>query len=213
MNKRNCMNRVSTLSLRSVALRGKNNMQQKNYQGMNTHWWSQLWSQQSNIICVGEGATVASSKNAAFLLLIICKHELFPCNTHHHRRQMVNYLHTYYYTIIISFRFYFLLLVYYLLSHELSLRGAQVDSTLWWLVSVIISYIYFAHVRQLRSSSWDDLLLDGRLNVWLTIRFLFFILLAKNKLHKFTLFLKWFILLPIIACSCTNKIIIFFSFL
>ena len=119
------------------------------------------------------------------------------------------YLLLYYYHF---FRFYFLLLVYYLLSHELSLRGAQVDSALWWLVSVIISYIYFCPRSAIKiiflrwfTTWWTSLsVVDDQV--------LFFILFAKNKLHNFTLFLKWFIL-PIIACSCTNKIIIFFSFL
>lgn len=161
MNKRNCMNRVSTLSLRLEALRGKNNMQKK-YQGMNTHRWSQLWSQQSNNMCWG-GGTVASSKNAAFLLLIICKHELFPCNTHH----TVGKWWTIYILIIIllSFLFVFISFYWYIICSVTNylceeLKWIQRFGDLFPLL--FLTYI-FAHVRQLRSSSWDDLLLDGQI--------------------------------------------------
>ena len=140
---------------------------------MNTHWWSQLWSQQSNIICVGEGAWLHRVKMQPFFLLIICKHEIFPCNTHH----TVGKWWTIYILIIIllSFLFVFISFYWYIICSVTNclceeLKWIQRFGDLFPLL--FLTYI-FAHVRQLRSSSWDDLPLDGRLYVWLTIRFYF----------------------------------------
>ena len=76
---------------------------------------------------------------------------------------------------------------------------------------------YFLHIYFCPRSAIKIIFLRWFTTWWTSLcvvddQVLFFILFAKNKLHNFTLFLKWFIL-PIIACSCTNKIIIFFSFL